>query len=117
MKEYLYIFRGGDAARLDQQKDPEKWALHMGKWKTWMESLAQKGQFSGGQPLAPEGKVLKGKAKKLTDGPFVEAKEIVGGYLLVKASDLNEATEIAKGCPLFEHDGIVEIREINQLAM
>ena len=40
-----------------------------------------------------------------------------GGYLLVKANDLNEATEIAKGCPLFEHDGILEIREINQLAM
>ena len=117
MKEYLYIFRGGDAARIDQQKDPAKWAQHMGKWKTWMESLAQKGQFTGGQPLAPEGKVLTGKAKKLTDGPFVEAKEIVGGYLLVKAKDLNDATEIAKGCPLFDHDGIVEIREINQLAM
>jgi hypothetical protein len=117
MKEFMYLFRGGDAARIDMQKDEAAWAEHMGKWKTWMESLAAKDQFSGGQPLSQEGKVLKGRAKKLSDGPYVEAKEIVGGYLLIKANDLDEATEIAKGCPLFEHDGIVEIREVNQLAM
>jgi hypothetical protein len=117
MKEYLYIFRGGDARRIQEQGSPELWQAHMMKWKTWMESLASKGQLSGGQPLANEGKVLSGTAKKLTDGPFVEGKEIVGGYLLVKANDLNEATDIAKGCPIFEHDGILEVREVQQMNM
>lgn len=117
MKEFLYIFRGGDAKRLQEQGSPEQWQAHMMKWKTWMDSLASKGQLAGGQPLNMEGKVLSGSAKKLTDGPFVEGKEIVGGYLLVKANDLNDATELAKGCPIFEHDGILEVRELQQLAM
>ena len=55
---------------------------------------------------------------KLSIGPnFVEGKEIIGGYLIVKANDLKEATEWAKGCPIFEHDGVVEVREIQQLEM
>jgi len=117
MKEFLYLFRGGEAARQGEQLSPEQSQQHIMKWKTWVESFAQEGKLSGGQPLNKEGAVLKGKAKKLTDGPFVEGKEIVGGYLLVKANDLKEATEMAKACPIFEYNGIVEVREIEQLHM
>src|SRR5947207_15395535 len=117
MKEFLLLFRGGDAARADQQQSPELWQAHMMKWKSWMESLAAQGKLSGGQPLDKAGKVITGSAKKVMDGPFMEGKEIVGGYLLIKANDLNEATETSKGCPIFEHDGIVEVREIQELAM
>lgn len=117
MKEFLFLFRGGDAGRLSAQQSPEQWQQHMMKWKAWMESLTKEGRFSGGQPLDKEGKVLTGTKKKLTDGPFVEGKEIVGGYVQVKARDLNEATEIAKGCPIFEHDGIVEVRPVGQSPM
>lgn len=117
MKEFLFLFRGGDAGRMNQQQSPEQWQQHMMKWKTWMDSLTQQGKFSGGQPLNKEGNVITGSRKKVTDGPFVEGKEIVGGYLLVKANDLKEATEMAKDCPIFEHDGIVEVREIQELAM
>src|SRR5690349_9391802 len=114
MKEFLFLFRGGDAGRLTAQQSPEQWQKHMMNWKAWMESLAKQGKSSGGQTLGKEGKVLTGTKKKLAGGPFVEGKEIVGGYLLVKANDLNEATEIAKGCPIFEHDGIVEVRGVEQ---
>jgi hypothetical protein len=117
MKEFLFLFRGGDAGRLAAQQSPEQWQQHMMKWKEWMESLTKQGKMTGGQPLNKEGIVLTGKNKKVTDGPFMEGKEIIGGYLAVKAKDLNEATEIAKGCPIFEHDGIVEVREIQQLEM
>ena len=114
MKEFLYLFRGGDAARMQEQQSPEKWQQHMMKWKSWMETLAEQGKSIGGQPLGKEGSVIKGSGKKMTDGPFVEGKEIVGGYLIVKANHLQEATEMAKDCPIFEHDGIVEVREIQQ---
>lgn len=114
MKEFMFIFRGGDSR--DANQSPEQMQAHMQRWMTWMDSLAKKGQLIAGQPLNKEGKVLKGTAKKVTDGPFMEGKEIVGGYLLVKVSDLKEATELAKGCPILEFDsGIVEVREIMPL--
>lgn len=45
-------------------------------------------------------------------GPYIEGKEVVGGYLIVKANDLKEAADLAKECPIYEHDGITEVREI-----
>jgi hypothetical protein len=115
MKEFLYLFRGGDAIQPDQS--PEAMQQHMQKWMEWMQLLTQQGKFAGGQPLTRDGKVVTGKEKKITDGPFAEGKEIIGGYLLVKAEDFNEAVELSKGCPIFEYNGIVEVREIQQLAM
>jgi hypothetical protein len=117
MTEYLLLFRGGDAARTDEQQSPEKWQAHMQKWMQWMGELTEQGKFSGAQPLKIDGKVISGNKKVVTDGPFVEGKEMVGGYLICKADSLEEAVEIAKGCPILEHDGIVEVREINELQM
>ncbi|MDA0195267.1 MAG: YciI family protein [Bacteroidetes bacterium] len=94
MKEFLYIFRGGDAARTDQT--PEEMQAHMQKWSAWMSQMTERGKLVRGEPLLKEGKVLSGSSKVLTDGPFVEGKEVVGGYLLVKENDLNSATEMAK---------------------
>ena len=56
------------------------------------------------------GKVVRGKAKAVTDGPFVEVKDFIQGYILVEANDLDQAVELAKGCPILESDGTVEIR-------
>lgn len=117
MIDYLLLFRGGDARRIDEQKDPAKWQAHMMKWKTWMEKLGQEGKFISGQPLDTTGSVINGSQKTVTDGPFTEGKEIVGGYLMIRANDQAEAIELSKGCPLLEHEGIVEVREIKQLAM
>ncbi len=117
MAEYLLLFRGGDAARTEEQQSPEKWQAHMQKWMQWMSKLTDQGKFVGAQPLKVDGKVIKGTRQVVTDGPFVEGKEMVGGYLICKANTLEEAVEISRGCPIFEHDGTVEVREIGELKM
>ncbi|HUI65351.1 MAG TPA: YciI family protein [Bacteroidota bacterium] len=117
MKEFLLLFRGGDDNRIAAQQSPEKWQQHMMKWKSWMEALGKQGKFLSGQPLAQGGSVIRGGKKVVTDGPFVEGKEIVGGYLMIKARDLGEAVDLSKNCPIFEFDGTVEVREVQQLEM
>ena len=117
MKEFMYIFRG---TRQNEEAfanlSPEQMDDEMQKWNSWMGILAQKGKLVGGQPLFPAGKVLTGVSKKIIDGPFTEGKDIVGGYLLVKADDIHEASELSKGCPtLDDPDGTVEVREIMPL--
>jgi hypothetical protein len=109
MKDYLLLFRGGLHFQTATQQEIEK---AMKKWEVWMSELATQGKFSGGQRLTPGGTVLKGREKQIIDGPYAEGKEIVGGYLSIKAGDIKEAIEIAKGCPIFDYGGITEVREI-----
>lgn len=115
MEQYLYIFRGGDENR--DAQSPEEWQAHMQKWGAWMSGLAEKGILLGGEPLDNAGKVVNGKQKVISDGPFVELKETIGGYLVVQAASLDAATELALGCPLLEHDGRVEVRQIKHFDM
>ncbi len=82
------------------------------KWKTWMEELAKQDRYSGGQRLTRNGSVLKGQEKQITDGTYTESKEIVGGYMAIKANDLNDAIETAKGYPIFDYGGSTEVREV-----
>lgn len=115
MTKYMFLFRGGDAARPDQKTSPDESQAHMMKWRTWMESLGKAGKLISGEPLQKGGRVLTGRTKKVTDGPFIEGREVVGGYLLVTAANLDEATELSRGCPIFEHDGSVEVREVQKM--
>ncbi len=116
MQEYLFLFRGGEGATL--QQSPEKWQAHMQKWMEWMGGLQQKDQLINAQPLNQTGKQITGTKKTVTNGPFMEGKELVGGYLMCKAENYDSAVEIAKGCPILEFDdGKVEVREIQQLNM
>ena len=111
MSKFLYLFRGGDG-RMEELSAEEK-QNHMQEWRDWMGQLAQQGAFIDGLPLGREGKVVKGNDKVVTDGPYVEGKESVGGYLMVNADNLEQATELSKGCPIFKWDtGKVEVREI-----
>ena len=113
----MYIFRG---TRMNEEafanQSPDQMQAEMEKWNNWMGDLTKKGKLIGGQPLFPHGKVVKGTSKKITDGPYTEGKDIVGGYLLIKANDLAEAVDLSKGCPaLTFDDGTVEVREIMPL--
>src|SRR5688500_3650953 len=112
MEEFLYLFRGGDAQAA--QESPEALQQHMQKWMKWMEELGRNGQMIGGEPLQTTGAVVTNGGKIVTDGPYAEGKELVGGYLIVKAKDLKEAAEISKGCPIFEYDGTVEVRPLQK---
>ena len=90
----------------------------MQKWMAWMKDLGANGHLKDrGQPLERAGKLVQGKQKTVTDGPFVEAKDVVGGYTLIEAEDLSEAVELSKGCPIFEVDGAVEVRPVMKLNM
>ena len=109
MKDFMFLFRGG----LDFAKaTPEQIQEAMQNWRAWSEKLTQEGRFGGGNRLVKEGAVISGKKKNLLDGPFTEGKEIVGGFISIKARDLAHAIETAQSCPTFNHDGIIEIREI-----
>lgn len=115
MKEYLLLFRGGDAMK---GMSPEEMQEHMQQWMKWMGELNQKGKFSGAQPLINTGKVITGTKKVVSDGPFMEGKEMVGGYLICKANTYDEAVELSKDCPILQfNDGTVEVREIQEMKM
>jgi hypothetical protein len=114
MKEYLLIFR---AEPMDMsQRTPEEQMGSMEQWKNWMGKLAQQGKFTGGQPLTQDGRFMRTKTK-ITDAPLIEGKEVVNGYLLIKANDYNEAVELSKDCPVFDGGGSVEVREIMLMEM
>ena len=113
MKEYLYIIRGGDD--IAAMKSPEEMQAHMQEWQKWMGGLAEKGRFGGGQPLMNEGKAIVDSGNKLIDRPLAEGKELVAGYIIVKADSLEEAAAMAKGCPGFEHQCTIEVREIRPM--
>ena len=105
MKKYLYVFRGGDEGYADQS--PEEMQAHMQRWGEWMAKVKAEGY-----PLQSEGKVVGPGGKIVTDGPFTEGKEIVGGYVHLDAKDMDHAVELSKDCPIFEFGGTTEVREI-----
>ncbi len=113
MSEFVYLYRGGETGR-----SPERMQQMMQKWMAWMKELGAKGHIKDqGQPLERAGKLVKGKQKTVTDGPFAEAKDIVGGYTLIEARDLEQAVDLSKGCPIFEVDGEVEVRPVMKMNM
>ena len=110
MKEFVLLFRQPD---YDYSKaTPEKMkALHK-KWQEWGEAIAEQGKLANNGPrLTMEGKVLK-PGGVITDGPFVEIKEKLGGLIIVKAESLEEAITLAHGCPAIDEGGSVEIRPV-----
>lgn len=106
----LLLFENGstyeDFSPEDMQKEIE---LH-GKW---IEELGER--YAGGDPLEHPAKSVKGKDKVVTDGPYIESKELVSGYYFINAESLEEATEISKGCPVLRLGGSVEVREIMKM--
>jgi len=110
MSNFMYLFRGGDARRA--QQSPEEMQAHMQKWGAWMGQLKEAGKLIDGLPLNGDGKVVSKGGEVVTSGPFAEGSEVVGGYLIVTAEGLDDAVATSKGCPVFEHEGTVEVREI-----
>jgi hypothetical protein len=112
MSEFLFLYRNEYSSAL-QAASPEQMQSTMQKWMTWMKQLGEQGHIKdGGHPLEPSGKMVKGKQKTVTDGPYVESKDIIGGYTLIEARDIDEAVKVSLGCPIFETGGGVEVRPI-----
>lgn len=112
MKEFLMLIREnagyGEMTAQQMQDDIEKQIK-------WVVELMAKGNFKDGNPISPEGTHIKGNI--ITDGPYVESKECINGYYFLLANSLEEATELAKGCPSLALGASVEIREIIQVEL
>ena len=110
MKEFLLLFRQPSYDYSDIS--PKEMEALAKKWKDWVEGITAQGKLVGnGQRLAMEGKVLKAGGV-ITDGPFVEIRERLGSFIVVKADSLDEATTLAHGCPALDAGGSVEVRPV-----
>jgi hypothetical protein len=113
MSEFVYLFRASASDRREALGTPERAQRSLQAWLAWIRDLEAKGRLKNpGQPLDTAGRVVRGKKKLVTDGPFVEAKEMVLGFIIVEARDLAHAVELASGCPMLDGDGSVEIRPV-----
>jgi hypothetical protein len=109
MKEFMMIFRQPQMPPRDIA--PEEMQAAIKLWKDWIAGIAAQGKFVATNALGGEGKILKANGV-ITDGPYVEAKEMVGGYIIVKAGTIEEAMQLAQGCPILGIGGHVEVRDI-----
>ncbi|MCW3125649.1 MAG: transcription initiation protein [Bacteroidetes bacterium] len=112
MSDFLLVFRMNPPAT-QAPPSPEQMQENMKKWMDWIGGItAQNKLVNGGQRLHMEGKVVRAN-NVVTDGPYVETKEAVGGFTIVRADSLEEATELANGCPILNAPGgSVEVRRI-----
>ena len=113
MEKFMYLFIETGIT----SPSPEQMQADMQKWFTWVDKLKKEGRYEGGEPLLPSGKIVKGTKKIVTDGPFTESKELISGFFIIKAKDINEATELAKDCPVFEYGGAVAVRPVQKMDM
>ena len=112
MSEYVLLYRNTAEAREAAMGTPEKAQASWAKWRAWMDDMKAKGHLKNvGLPLEAPGCVVRGQ-KSVTDGPFAETKEIVGGFSIIEARDLAHAAEIAAGCPIVAGGGSVEVRPV-----
>jgi hypothetical protein len=113
MKEFLLVFRA-DLKNMPKGSPEEMQARTQG-WMDWISGIAAQGKLKDrGNRLTPEGKVLKSD-DIITDGPYLEIKESILGYSVIKADSWEAAVEIAKCCPIFKSNGTVEVREVSVL--
>jgi hypothetical protein len=113
MAKFMYIFRGGGYAT-PGAASPTEIQQHLARWTAWTNGLLAAGRLAGAQPLGypATGKTMRGRDRVVTDGPYAESKDLVSGTVVVEAASLDEATELARECPIFEFDGSVEVRPV-----
>lgn len=111
MKEFLLVFRSSPVTD-KVQPSPEQIQAMMKPWQDWIGNIAAQDKLvARGNRLAPEGAVVK-PGNIVTNGPYVEIKESLGGYSIVRANSLEEAIMLSKDCPILAVGGSVEVRAI-----
>ncbi len=107
---FMLIFRGTDWHKGLSPEEMQQVADH---WMAWFNRLKEQGTALAGNPLEGEGKIVSGKnGRVVSDGPFAESKETIGGYFLLKVNTLNDAVAIAKECPGLPYGIRVEVRPV-----
>ena len=104
--EYLFLIRNN---AWYQDLAPIELEAAMNRINAWFEKVNRESKVEGGGALAAAGKTVAG-SQIVTDGPFAESKEAVAGFFVMQAASLEEAVEIAKGCPGLEYGQTVEVR-------
>ncbi len=108
----MLIFHGG----IKQDASPEDLQANMGQWMAWVEKLHKEGRYVSGEPLLPGGKLVSSKTT-VTDGPYTEGKEVVGGYFIINAATMEEAVEECQHYPDFPYGGQIQVRQVMKLEM
>lgn len=113
MSDFVFLLRSSQADYEQAMGTPERAQKSLEAWMAWIAGLEANGQLkSPGIPLERSGKVVRGKELTVSDGPFAEAKDIVLGFIVVTARDLQHALELAKTCPIAVGGGAVEVRPV-----
>ena len=113
MTEFVFLFRVGEQQNREAMGTPARAQESLQAWMDWVRELEANGHLQDpGQPLDGTGKVVQ-RADAVTDGPFVESKDIVAGFMVVRARDMDQAVELARGCPMLPV-GSVEVRPVMQ---
>jgi hypothetical protein len=107
MEEFALIFRTPTGSMPSE----EQMKAIMTEWNSWLEGIAAQNKHISGVQLGRYGKVLRPRGV-ITDGPFAELKEELGGFTIIRAKDIDEATTLAHGCPIFKMGGNIEIRPV-----
>src|SRR6266480_4203693 len=103
---YMLLFRGNDWIK---GLSPEEKQKVTDQWMAWFRRLTDQGKAVAGNPLEREGKIVSGKNRVVSDGPFAESKEAIGGYFLLDVGSLDEAVAIAQECPFLPLCAIVQV--------
>src|SRR5215211_126095 len=106
---YMLLFRGNDWTK---SLSPEEKQKVTDQWMAWFRGLMDQGKAIAGNPLEPEGKIVSGKNRVVSDGPFAESKEAIGGYFLLDVPSFDDALAIARECPGLPYGVQVEVRPV-----
>jgi hypothetical protein len=113
MAKFMLILGGTD---LDKRSgNPAFHGPILQNYIAWVRTLTEAGTMLGSYKLYDQiGTRLTVRGGEVVDGPFVETKEAIGGFFLIEAASLAEATEIARGCPVFQQNGWLEVRPVER---
>jgi hypothetical protein len=110
MDEYILIFRHEDGSKI---ASPEQMEIWMKQTMDWIGGIAAQNKFSSGTGLPFDNARVVKPHNMVTNGPFGDIKETIGGFIIVKADSVEEAVEFAKGSPVLQGEGnSVEVRQI-----
>jgi hypothetical protein len=115
MEKFMLLFRGSEVYQPHQS--PEALRALKEKMIQWVIDISNRGLHVASEPFQGTGKLVSGRKKIVTDTPFGETREIIGGCTLVQAKDIHEAVEIAKGCPILETNANIEVGPIQKAEM
>jgi hypothetical protein len=111
MKRFMILLYEDESVY--RELSPEELQKEIELHLKWIEELGD--HYMSSEPLERDAKVVKGEAPVITDGPFMEAKEVITGFYLIRAENLDQAAKLAHGCPILKFGGSVEVRTIMEM--